>query len=69
MPKKCGSQEPVAVEIGVSSSGLDFGTVKSGDVVASMQGSYTSDIMSGTMGIMLIGYGEVRGRFNLMRQR
>ncbi len=70
VPKTCAADtghQPI--EIRVSSSALDFGTVKAGGVTATMQGSFTTDLMHGTMTMTYPPYGAVKGLFTLMRQR
>lgn len=68
VPKTCiadtGAQP---IEIRVSSSALDFGTVTAGDITATMQGTFTTDIMSGSMTTTYPPYGVVKGIFNLSR--
>ncbi|MFA6447313.1 MAG: hypothetical protein WCW31_03590 [Patescibacteria group bacterium] len=58
-----------AVTIRVSSSHLDFGTVTISGAKSTMQGNFTTDIMSGTMTTTLTGYGTLNGKFNLNRKR
>ncbi|MFA6271619.1 MAG: hypothetical protein WC693_00730 [Patescibacteria group bacterium] len=69
VPKTCvadtGQQE---ISIRVSSSALDFGTVSVDGVTATMQGSFTTDIMSGSMTVTMPG-GILKGTFNLSRQK
>jgi hypothetical protein len=70
VPKTCAADtghQPI--EIRVSSSALDFGTVTAGDITSTMQGTFTSDIMSGSMTVTYPPYGTIKGTFNLMRQR
>lgn len=70
VPKTCAADTGAQpVEIRVSSSALDFGTVKSGEITATMQGSFTTDLMSGSMTMTFPPYGVVKGEFRLMRQR
>lgn len=70
MPRTCvrdsGAQ---AVSIRVSSSALDFGSYKTGGITFTMQGSYTTDIMSGNMTANVPPYGILKGEFRLMRKR
>ena len=54
--------------IRVSGSALDFGTVSIPGATASMQGSYTTDIITGSMTVTLPAYGTLKGEFHLMRQ-
>jgi hypothetical protein len=56
------------IQIRVSATSLDFGTTSVSGVTATMQGSYTTDIMSGTM-TMTTSYGVVKGEFRLNRKR
>lgn len=69
VPKTCvadtGRQE---INIRVSSSALDFGTVSLDGVTATMQGSFTTDIMSGSMTVTM-PEGILKGTFNLSRQK
>lgn len=69
VPKICiadtGRQE---INIRVSSSALDFGTISLDGVTATMQGSFTTDIMSGSMTVTMPG-GILKGTFNLSRQK
>ncbi len=58
-----------AVTIRVSSSHLDFGTVTVSGAKSTMQGNFTTDIMSGTMTTTLAAYGTLKGSFRLNRQR
>ncbi|MDZ4655931.1 MAG: hypothetical protein U1F44_08660 [Coriobacteriia bacterium] len=55
------------ITIRVSGSRLDFGSFSTGGVSGSMQGSYTTDLMSGTMTAQT-EYGPIKGEFHLMRQ-
>jgi len=69
VPKTCvadtGQQE---INIRISSSALDFGTISLNGVTATMQGSFTTDIMSGSMTVTMPG-GILKGTFNLSRQK
>lgn len=70
IPKQCaGNTGYLPIDIRVSGSALDFGTVKTGDVTATMQGSYTTDLMSGTMTVTMPAYGALKGEFHLNRQK
>jgi hypothetical protein len=70
VPKNCAADTGAQpVEIRVSSSALDFGTVQSGEITATMQGSFTTDLMSGSMTMTFPPYGVVKGLFKLSRQR
>jgi len=70
IPKKCVSEAGSSgIQIGVSSSALDFGTINNNGVVASMSGSYTTDIMNGNMSAVVMPYGEVKGVYQLNRKR
>lgn len=67
VPKQCvndtGAQ---AIQIGVSSSRLDFGTVRANGATFTMQGNFTTDLISGTM-TATTPYGNIKGEFHLMR--
>lgn len=65
---QCGQAGCSPVTIRVSSSALDFGTVRSGDDTFVMRGNYTTDIMSGTMTMTMPAYGVLKGEFHLIRQ-
>jgi hypothetical protein len=68
-PTKCAPDSGFApVSIRVSSSSLDFGTISTGAITTAMQGSFTTDIMSGTM-TLTTEYGIIKGEFHLVRQR
>lgn len=70
VPKTCAPDSGAQpIEIRVSSSALDFGTVKSGDITATMQGTFTTDLMSGSMTMTFPPYGVVKGLFKLSKQR
>lgn len=56
------------IQIRVSGSRLDFGTINADGVNFTMQGSYTTDIISGTM-TATTSYGVIKGTFNLSRLR
>jgi hypothetical protein len=56
------------ISIRVSGSALDFGTVKAPGITFAMVGSYTTDIMSGSVTITLPAYGVLKGEFHLSRQ-
>ncbi|MDP2721065.1 MAG: hypothetical protein Q8O75_03945 [bacterium] len=69
VPRQCvadtGAQ---AIQIRVSGSRLDFGTVSAGGGTFSMQGNFTTDIISGTM-TATTPYGVIKGEFHLNRKR
>jgi len=69
VPKQCvpdtGAQ---AIQIRVSGSRLDFGTVSAGGGTFSMQGNFITDIISGTM-TATTPYGVIKGEFHLNRKR
>jgi len=67
VPKQCTADTGAsAIQIRVSSSRLDFGTVSTGGGTFSMQGNFTTDIISGTM-VATTSYGDIKGEFHLMR--
>lgn len=68
IPKTCFDTEYTDIQIRVSSSALDFGTISVGEIKTSMQGSFTSDLMSGSM-TMTSDYGVIKGVFTLSRQK
>lgn len=68
--KKCvpdTGYSPVAIR--VSASSLDFGTVAVTGATATMQGTYTTDIMTGSMTVNLPAYGVLKGELHLNRQK
>lgn len=70
VPKQCvpdSGARPIAIR--VSGSRLDFGTVNANGANFSMQGNYTTDIISGTMTGNLPPYGTLKGEFHLMRSQ
>jgi hypothetical protein len=70
VPKTCNSDTGTyPIQIRVSSSALDFGTVNVSGVTTTMKGSYTTDFIHGTMTATVEPYGTVNGLFNLNRQR
>ncbi|MDQ7814592.1 MAG: hypothetical protein RDU25_02210 [Patescibacteria group bacterium] len=70
VPKRCfqdvGSG-PVSIE--VSASNVDFGTFSSGNISWEMRGTYTTDLMKGTIATYVEPYGAIKGEFHLMRKR
>src|SRR3989344_5984131 len=67
VPEQCTPDtEARAIQIRVSSSHLDFGTINAGGATFSMQGNYTTDIISGTM-TATTSYGVIKGEFHLNR--
>jgi hypothetical protein len=67
VPKQCTADTGAnPINIRVSSSRLDFGTVSSSGATFTMQGNYTTDIISGTM-TATTPYGDIKGEFHLMR--
>ncbi len=69
VPKQCTSDSGARpIQIRVSGSRLDFGTIATGSATFSMQGSYTTHIISGTM-TMTTSYGVIKGEFHLNRVR
>ncbi len=70
VPEQCVSDSGAQpITIGVSSSALDFGAITTDSVVATMRGSFTTDLIHGTMTATIAPYGEVKGFFNLHRKR
>lgn len=70
IPKQCtkdSGYHPVSIR--VSGSRLDFGTVTVSGATATMQGNYTTDIITGTASVTLPAYGALKGEFHLSRQR
>ncbi|MBN1152695.1 MAG: hypothetical protein JXA58_05730, partial [Dehalococcoidia bacterium] len=55
------------VSIRISGTNLDFGSFSAEGASGSMQGTYTTDLMSGTMTVET-EYGPIKGEFHLMRQ-
>ena len=69
VPKQCVADTGArAIQIRVSGSRLDFGTVSAGGATFSMQGNFTTDIISGTM-TATTPYGIIKGEFHLNRKR
>jgi len=69
VPRQCVADTGAQViQIRVSGSRLDFGTVSAGGATFSMQGNFTTDIISGTM-TATTPYGVVKGEFHLNRVR
>ena len=67
VPKQCTADSGTRpIQIRVSSSHLDFGTISAGGGTFSMQGNYTTNIMSGTM-TATTPYGDIKGEFHLVR--
>jgi len=68
VPKQCTKDSgyyPIAIR--VSGSALDFGTVTVSGATATMQGTYTTDIITGSMTVTLPAYGVLKGEFHLSR--
>ena len=69
VPRQCLNDSGASpIEIRVSGSRLDFGTINASGVTFSMQGNYTTDIISGTM-TATTPYGVIKGEFHLNRVR
>jgi len=69
VPKTCtGDTGAGSIQIKISGSRLDFGTISVSGATASMQGNYTTDLMSGTM-TMTSAYGIIKGEFHLNRKK
>ena len=67
VPKQCAADLGArAIQIRVSGSRLDFGTISAGGGTFSMQGNFTTDIISGTM-TAITAYGVIKGEFHLIR--
>ncbi|MFH0969095.1 MAG: hypothetical protein V1804_01170 [Patescibacteria group bacterium] len=69
IPKRCASPSASPIGIRVSGTRLDFGTVATGDTTATMQGTYTTDIITGSMTVNLPAYGVLKGEFHLSRAK
>lgn len=70
VPKQCTKDlgyTPIAIR--VSGSALDFGTVTVSGATATMQGTYTTDIITGSMTVTLPAYGVLKGEFHLSRKQ
>jgi len=69
VPRQCINDSGASpIEIRVSGSRLDFGTISAGGATFSMQGNFTTDIISGTM-TATTTYGVIKGEFHLNRVR
>lgn len=66
VPKQCVSTPANPIQIRVSGTRLDFGSIFSNGMSFTMQGNYTTDLISGTM-TATTPYGVVKGEFHLMR--
>lgn len=70
VPRHCVNDSgAMPTQIRVSSSHLDFGTVAAAGANFTMQGNYTTDIISGTMSGTVPPYGVLKGEFHLNRMR
>ena len=67
-PKTCSNAGAAPISIRVSGSRLDFGTVSAGGATVTMQGNFTTDLISGTM-TMTSPYGIIKGEFHLIRKK
>ncbi len=68
IPKQCNSTGVSPIGIRVSGSRLDFGSVNAGSGTSfSMQGNYTTDLISGSMTGNVPPYGVIKGEFHLIR--
>lgn len=68
-PKTCIADSGSGViNIRVSGSRLDFGSFAAGGVSGTMQGNFTTDLISGTM-TSSIPYGTIKGEFHLIRKK
>jgi hypothetical protein len=66
IPKQCASIPASPIQIRVSGSRLDFGSVSGNGMSFTMQGNYTTDLISGTM-TAATSYGVIKGEFHLVR--
>jgi len=67
VPPQCVSDTGTnAIQIRISSTHLDFGTVRTNGATFTMQGNFTTDLISGTM-TATTPYGDIKGEFHLMR--
>jgi hypothetical protein len=67
--KKCEADSGYLPQtIRVSSSALDFGATAIPGATVNIQGSYLTDVITGTMTVDMEGYGTLKGVFNLSRQ-
>jgi hypothetical protein len=69
VPKQCtedSGYDPITIRI--SGSRLDFGTAEVDGATASMQGNFTTDIISGTATVTIPAYGVLKGEFHLNRE-
>ena len=56
------------IRIGVSGTRLNFGSMSTNDATFSMQGNYTTSLISGTM-TATTSYGVIKGEFHLIKVR
>lgn len=68
IPKQCNNTSASAIQIRVSGSRLDFGSVSGNGMSFTMQGNYTTDLISGTM-TATTSYGVIKGEFHLSRKQ
>ncbi|MFA6100155.1 MAG: hypothetical protein WC750_04785 [Patescibacteria group bacterium] len=67
-PKQCTKDTGYSpITIRVSGSRLDFGTNTVSGATVTMQGNYTTDIITGTATVTLPAYGALKGEFHLNR--
>lgn len=70
IPKQCSNTPVSSIGIRVSGTRLDFGSVNAGGGASfSMQGNYTTDLISGSMTGNVPPYGVIKGEFHLMRKQ
>jgi len=69
VPKHCVSPGPGPIQIRVSGTRLDFGTVSAGGVNATMQANYTTDLISGSTTTTVSPYGIIKGEIHLIRAK
>jgi hypothetical protein len=67
-PKTCADAGAQSISIRVSGSRLDFGTISAAGATVTMQGTFTTDLISGTM-TMTSPYGIIKGEFHLIRKK
>jgi hypothetical protein len=66
VPKQCGDTSPQPMTANVSGTRIDFGSIKVDGASATMNGTFTTNLMSGSMTINTT-YGVIKGHFKLMK--